>query len=85
MNTIEIKVDRLEWRTNLIVICIENVHISGGISNVMDLTIGEKYKADEALGDYYRLVSDKGFLGDYSKRYFITLNEFRSSQIDKIL
>ena len=65
------------------VLCIEE-----GFSN--NLTTGKWYDVirktiDDGHRIEYGLINDMGFFSLYSFRYFQTMDEYRASQIDKIL
>lgn len=72
----------------MVVVCIKNVYHN------VNLTINKSYTViDETDGlgliwtpsDHYTVVDDIGKIVWYGSEIFITLDEFRSRQIDKIL
>jgi hypothetical protein len=52
-----------------------------------ELTYGKIYEAESRpnIDDCYFVRCDKGYISPYNKRNFITLEEYRNTQLNKIL
>jgi hypothetical protein len=64
-------------------VCIDNRNSSTVVDN--DITIGKIYKIEMLMDRGYRIINDKGYHKSYLKQRFITVEEYRNKQLDKIL
>lgn len=66
------------------VICVSNIMINSHFYK-LDITINKEYIVLDTNLDSYLICDEEGDLIFYNKIYFITLEEFRNRQIEKLL
>lgn len=68
------------------IICINDKNSLSVTMKIIDqnLTLNKWYNS-QGMGKYYKVINDLGTLQYYEKSRFITLDEYRSIQIDKLI
>lgn len=76
---------------NSYLICVRNIVTDGYASPFkLPITIGEKYKIKGTRTNrsnelFYLLLNDNGHMNYYLPYYFITVQEYREKQLNKLL
>lgn len=66
-------------------ICIDNIWTGFDIEIDMNITIGKEYLAYYIMGDRCSILNDIGIKSWYKIEKFISIEEYRENQINKII